>query len=105
MIRLFSAQSVGHEGSSRCYDLVLCANPGFSHGILLRRVYDVGGQRGQRRKWLQVFDVVTAVIFVLDVASFDLPLREDPTRNRLLEAAELFHQLWNNRCSSRAPLH
>ena len=62
-------------------------------------VYDVGGQRGQRRKWLQMFDSITAIIFVLDCSCYDLSLREDDTKNRMLEACHLFHQLWNNRYS------
>ena len=60
-------------------------------------VYDMGGQRGQRRKWLQMFDSITAIIFVLDCSCYDLSLREDNTKNRMLEACDLFHQLWNNR--------
>ena len=28
------------------------------------RVIDVGGQRGERRKWIRVFDDITAVIFL-----------------------------------------
>ena len=60
-------------------------------------VYDVGGQRGERKKWIQMFDSVVANIFVVDVSSYDLTLREDPTKNRLLEALEIFEQVWNNR--------
>ncbi|XP_022339054.2 guanine nucleotide-binding protein G(s) subunit alpha-like [Crassostrea virginica] len=60
-------------------------------------VYDVGGQQGERKKWIQVFDSVTAILFVVDCSSFDQTLREDPTKNRLLEALENFDQVWNNR--------
>ncbi|XP_022339076.2 uncharacterized protein LOC111134396 [Crassostrea virginica] len=60
-------------------------------------VYDVGGQQGERKKWIQVFDSVTAILFVVDCSSFDQTLREDPTKNRLLEALENFEQVWNNR--------
>ncbi len=60
-------------------------------------VFDVGGQRGERRKWLQVFDTATAILFILDCSSYDLSLREDTTKNRLLEAAEIFEQVWNSR--------
>ena len=31
-------------------------------------IFDIGGQRGQRRKWIQCFDQVTAIIFVVDIA-------------------------------------
>ncbi|XP_061183073.1 uncharacterized protein LOC133191341 [Saccostrea echinata] len=60
-------------------------------------VYDVGGQQGERKKWIQVFDSVTAILFVVDCSSFDQTLREDPSKNRLLEALENFEQVWNNR--------
>ena len=60
-------------------------------------VFDMGGQRGERRKWIQVFDCAVAILFVLDCSSYDLVLREDPTKNRLLEAAEIFYQVWNHR--------
>ena len=60
-------------------------------------MFDVGGQRGERRKWIQVFESVTAILFVLDVSCFDSQLREDPTQNRLVEAIELFEQTWNNK--------
>ena len=60
-------------------------------------VYDVGGQQGERKKWIQVFDSVNAILFAVDCSSFDQTLREDPTKNRLLEALENFEQVWNNR--------
>lgn len=60
-------------------------------------MYDVGGQQGERKKWIQVFDSVTAILFVVDCSSFDQTLREDPEKNRLLEALENFDQVWNNR--------
>ena len=65
--------------------------------IICFSVYDVGGQQGERKKWIQVFDSVTAILFVVDCSSFDQTLREDPSKNRLLEALENFEQVWNNR--------
>nr|AGJ70284.1 G protein subunit alpha s2 [Terebratalia transversa] len=59
--------------------------------------YDVGGQRGERRKWIQVFDRSTAILFLVDIGSFDTTLREEPTKNRLLESLKIFDQVWNNR--------
>lgn len=60
-------------------------------------VFDVGGQRGERKKWIQVFDSVVAIQFLADCSSYDQTLREDPTRNRLLEGLEIFEQVWRNR--------
>jgi GTPase SAR1 family protein len=46
-------------------------------------IFDVGGQRDQRRKWIQCFNQVTAIIFIVDISSFNMTLREDHTVNRL----------------------
>jgi hypothetical protein len=35
------------------------------------RIYDVGGQRAERRKWIHCFDDVTAVIFVAAISEYD----------------------------------
>lgn len=60
-------------------------------------MFDVGGQRDERRKWIQCFNDVTAIIFVVACSSYNLVLREDPSQNRLKESLELFKSIWNNR--------
>ena len=66
------------------------------------RMFDVGGQRDQRNKWLQVFEGIQAVLFLISCGDFDQTLREDPTQNRLVEALELFSGVWHNRFLSSA---
>lgn len=66
-------------------------------GIQEFRMFDVGGQRDQRNKWLQVFEGIQAVLFIISCCDFDQTLREDPTQNRLVEAMELFSCVWHNR--------
>jgi guanine nucleotide-binding protein G(i) subunit alpha len=39
----------------------------FTHNNVKFRIFDAGGQRHQRRKWIQCFDNVTAIIFVVDI--------------------------------------
>jgi len=60
-------------------------------------MFDVGGQREERRKWIQCFNDVTAIIFVVASSSYDMTIREDIRQNRLREALELFNNIWNNR--------
>lgn len=60
-------------------------------------LFDIGGQRDQRRKWIQCFNDVTAIIFVVACSSYNMLLREDQNQNRLTEALDLFFQIWNNR--------
>jgi len=59
-------------------------------------MFDVGGQRNERRKWIHCFDNVTAVIFVTAVSEYDQVLYEDENTNRMDEALTLFDQICNH---------
>ena len=54
------------------------------------KMYDVGGQRGERKKWIHCFDHVHAIFFIASLNDYDQTLAEDKTRNRLLESVCLF---------------
>jgi len=41
------------------------------------RLFDAGGQRSERRKWIHVFDNVTALIFTVAMSSYSQQMRED----------------------------
>jgi len=60
-------------------------------------MYDVGGQRSERRKWIDCFDHVDAVIFVAALSEYDQTLAEAKRTNRMVEALELFRSVCNNR--------
>ncbi|XP_067646117.1 guanine nucleotide-binding protein G(f) subunit alpha isoform X1 [Eurosta solidaginis] len=66
-------------------------------GVQEFRMYDVGGQRDQRNKWIQVFEGIQAVLFLISCGDFDQSLREDSRQNRLQEALNLFRSVWQNR--------
>ena len=68
-------------------------------------MFDVGGQRDERRKWIQCFNDVTAIIFVAASSSYNMVLREDNTQNRLREALGLsqinfLKKLLDTQCTS-----
>jgi guanine nucleotide-binding protein G(o) subunit alpha len=54
------------------------------------KIIDVGGQRSQRKKWIQAFENVTAVIFVAALSDYDLTLAESVNTNRMHESLNLF---------------
>jgi GTPase SAR1 family protein len=60
-------------------------------------MYDVGGQRNERKKWIHCFDDVTAVIFVAAISEYDQVLYEDNRQNRMDEAISLFDEICNSR--------
>ena len=41
------------------------------------RVFDVGGQRSQRKKWIHCFDDAKAIIYVASLSEYDQVLEED----------------------------
>jgi GTPase SAR1 family protein len=41
------------------------------------KLFDVGGQRNERKKWIHCFSDVTAVLFVAALSAYDLTLFED----------------------------
>ena len=41
------------------------------------RMFDVGGQRSERRKWIHCFEGVIAIIFIVAMSEYDLGLAED----------------------------
>lgn len=68
------------------------------------KMYDVGGQRGERKKWIHCFDNVTAIIFIASLSEYDQVLAEDRTRNRLRESLDLFEGIVNLPWFKEAPI-
>lgn len=68
------------------------------------QVIDVGGQRAERKKWMHCFDDVKAVLFVVNMAGYNMVLFEDPTKNRMQEALELFADTVNKEIFKNTPI-
>lgn len=67
-------------------------------------IYDVGGQRSERRKWLHVFHEVTAAIYITSLVDYCQVLYEDRTKNRLQESFDLFREIANSNWLSNTPI-
>ena len=60
-------------------------------------IFDVGGQRNERKKWIHCFENVTAVIFVGSLSSYNEVLLEDENVIVMQEELNLFDQISNSR--------
>lgn len=69
----------------------------FKYKGLNFRLFDVGGQRSERSKWIHCFSNVTAIIFCVALSDYDLNLYEDEKVNRMKESLELFDSVCNNK--------
>lgn len=69
----------------------------FTFKGLYFRMFDVGGQRSERKKWIHCFEGVTAIIFCVALSGYDLVLAEDEEMNRMTESMALFDQICNNK--------
>ena len=69
----------------------------FKQNNITYQLFDVGGQRSERRKWLHCFDDVKAVLFVAALSGYDMTLTEDGTTNRMEESLNLFQAICNNK--------
>jgi len=66
-------------------------------GFLTVNVFDVGGSRSERRKWINCFDNVDVVIFLVGLSEYDQVLWEDDSVNRMEEALTLFGSISKSR--------
>nr|AGJ70281.1 G protein subunit alpha i [Terebratalia transversa] len=61
------------------------------------KMFDVGGQRSERKKWIHCFEGVTSIIFIVALSEYDLTLAEDQEMNRMMESMKLFDSICNNK--------
>ncbi|KFP48315.1 Guanine nucleotide-binding protein G(t) subunit alpha-3, partial [Cathartes aura] len=70
----------------------------FSFKDLNFRMFDVGGQRSERKKWIHCFEGVTCIIFCAALSAYDMVLVEDKEVNRMHESLQLFNSICNHKC-------
>jgi guanine nucleotide-binding protein subunit alpha len=76
----------------------------FTMGQLTIHLFDVGGQRTERKKWIHSFENVTSIIFVVNLAEYDQVLLEKSSQNRLMESLVLFDSVVNSRWFMRTSI-
>lgn len=76
----------------------------FSLGSFNITLYDVGGQRPERRKWMQCFQGVDSLLFFVALNEYDLTCYEDNKTNRMKESLMLFDETINNKWFYETPV-
>ncbi|KAH7883433.1 guanine nucleotide binding protein, alpha subunit [Phlebopus sp. FC_14] len=69
----------------------------FNMGQLQIHMFDVGGQRSERKKWIHCFESVTSIIFCTALSEYDQVLLEEKNQNRMVESLILFESVINSR--------
>lgn len=69
----------------------------FEMGQLSIHLFDVGGQRSERKKWIHCFEAVTSIIFCVALSEYDQVLLEESGQNRMAESLVLFESVVNSR--------
>lgn len=76
----------------------------FRIGDIIYRMFDVGGQRSERKKWIHCFEEVTAILFLVAISEYDQVLAEDDTVNRMEESLTLFDSICNSCWFVKTPI-
>jgi guanine nucleotide-binding protein subunit alpha len=69
----------------------------FNLGPLSIHMFDGGGQRSERKKWIHCFESVTSIIFCTALSEYDQVLLEERNQNRMVESLVLFESVINSR--------
>ncbi|KAH6855656.1 guanine nucleotide-binding protein alpha-3 subunit [Chaetomium sp. MPI-CAGE-AT-0009] len=76
----------------------------FKMGQLSIHMFDVGGQRSERKKWIHCFENVTSIIFCVALSEYDQVLLEEASQNRMMESLLLFDSVVNSRWFMRTSI-
>ncbi|GKU04718.1 hypothetical protein FLAG1_00398 [Fusarium langsethiae] len=76
----------------------------FDLGQLTYRMFDVGGQRSERKKWIHCFENVNCLLFLVAISGYDQCLVEDKDGNQMNEALMLWESIANSHWFARSAL-
>ena len=91
LARFFYGKNSSNDNNFRIVNKPLSFDEYFQN--LAIQLIDVGGQRPERRRWIQVFNDVAAVIFIASLIEYDMLLEEDDSTNRMEESLILFKKI------------
>ncbi|GMT11273.1 hypothetical protein PFISCL1PPCAC_2570, partial [Pristionchus fissidentatus] len=57
------------------------------------QLFDMGGQKMDRRKWADMYDGIDAILFCLAISEYDQVLSEDMKTNRLEDSMDLLDKI------------
>ncbi|PHH67457.1 hypothetical protein CDD81_71 [Ophiocordyceps australis] len=76
----------------------------FDLGQLRYRMFDVGGQRSERKKWIHCFENVHCLLFLVAISGYDQCLVEDKDGNQMNEALMLWESIANSHWFSKSAM-
>ncbi|KAB5577648.1 guanine nucleotide binding protein, alpha subunit [Coniochaeta sp. 2T2.1] len=76
----------------------------FDLGQLTYRMFDVGGQRSERKKWIHCFENVNCLLFLVAISGYDQCLVEDKDGNQMNEALMLWESIANSHWFAKSGL-
>jgi guanine nucleotide-binding protein subunit alpha len=71
---------------------------------LTYRMFDVGGQRSERKKWIHCFENVNSLLFLVAISGYDQCLVEDKDGNQMNEALMLWESIANSHWFAKSSL-
>ncbi|KAM0528168.1 hypothetical protein ACHAP6_001998 [Verticillium nonalfalfae] len=67
-------------------------------------MFDVGGQRSERKKWIHCFENVNCLLFLVAISGYDQCLVEDRDGNQMNEALMLWESIANSHWFTKSAL-
>jgi len=67
-------------------------------------IFDLGGQKSERRKWMKCFGGVDAVVFVVSLSCYNEVMFEDTSTTQMEDAMQLFGDTLNHKEFIKTPI-